>query len=129
MNRAQLMKVLVGVRERRCAGLNEAVRAALRHEQQAQAEAEAAQQALQGALVVEMEARNKLLALTDAGETFDIHLLTLREHVVSSKKEQVIQQQSQVEQRDTALTRSRQDLRSRRDKRTRNQQKIDARRE
>lgn len=120
------MKVLIGVRERRSTPLDEAVRAALRKEQLAQAEAHAAQQALVDALAAEMQERGKLVELTDAGQTFDIHLLTLREYVVSSKKEAVVQQQSQLEARNTALTQSRQDLRSRRDLRARNRQKIES---
>jgi hypothetical protein len=120
------MKVLIGVRERRRVALDEAVRAALQQEQAAQAEAQAAQQALVGALEAEAQERNKLVALTDVGQVFDIHLLMLREHVVDVRKEKVVRQQSEVEQRDTLLLQRRQDVRERRDQRSRNTQKIES---
>lgn len=126
MNRAQVMKLLIGVRERRCRALDEAVRAALRQEQAAQTEAQAAQRALVGALAAETEERGNLLALTDAGQTFDINLLMLREHVVGARKEKVVQQQSEVEQRDAVVLQREQDVRARRELRTRNTQKIES---
>jgi hypothetical protein len=126
VNRDQVLKVLIGVRERRRRALEDAVRAAQAQEQLAQSEAQAAQRALVDAVTAESRERDKMQALTAVGQTFDIHLLMLREHVVATQKEQVVQQQSQVEQRDAVLLQRRQDVSTRRNARTRNGQKIDS---
>jgi hypothetical protein len=125
-NRTRALKVLVGVRERRGRTLEEAVDAALVRQDEAHTQEQAARQALVGALAAEAGERTKLLALTDAGCTFDIHMMVLREHVAETLKGKVVLQQQDVEQCGGVVTQCTHDVRSCRGEVARNRQKVQA---
>jgi hypothetical protein len=125
MNRDKLLKLLVGKRERRERDLQDAVRQARQLEDQARSAARSAQQALDEAAAAEQQERDKLTSLTDAGQTFDIQQLMLREHVVQSKKEKVAQQQQEADRCQAEVRQRGQDVKARQADVTRNRTKID----
>ena len=124
-NRTRALKVLVGVRERRGRTLEEAVDAALEKQAEARDVEQAAQGALVDVLAAEAGERAKLLSLTDAGCTFDINTLMLREHVAETMKGKVALQQQDVERCGAVVTQCTQAVRERRGDLARNRQKVD----
>ncbi len=126
MKRDAVMQLLIGVRQRRSRALDEAVHQALRQEQAAIDGVKAAQDRLVSAVAAEARERDRLRSLTDPGQTFDVQLLLLREHLVSAEKEKVVRQQGELEQCDSALQQRRGELRARRADRARNERRIDA---
>ncbi len=124
-NRTRALKVLVGVRERRGRTLEEAVDAALAQQAEARDVEQVAQRALVDVLAAEAGERAKLLSLTDAGCTFDINTLLLREHVAETMKGKVALQQQDVERCGAAVAKCTQAVRERRSDVARNRQKVD----
>lgn len=126
MSRSRAVKVLVGVRERRERALDEAVRSAQQSVDEAQGEVQAAQQAVADAVAAEAAERARLMASTDAGQSIDVGMLTVREHLAEVMKGQVAQRQQEVERCNAALDHCRQELGERRAAVMRNRQKIEA---
>ena len=125
-NRIRSLKTLIGVRERRSRALEEAVDAALARQAEAGSQEQAARRSLVDALAAEAGEKNRLLSLTDAGQTFDIQAMILRQHVAQMMKDKVVLRQKDTERCELALTDCTQDVRTRRREVTRNGQKIDA---
>jgi hypothetical protein len=125
MNRGEVVKVLIGVRHRRVRALDDAVRDALQQERAAIEVAQSAQDKLQSAVACEARARDSLRTLTDPGQTFDVSLMLLREHLTAVEKEKVVRQQGEVDQCDAALMQRRRELGERRVERGRNLRKIE----
>jgi hypothetical protein len=125
-NRLRSLKTLIGVRERRNKALEAAVDAAVARQAEAGSQEQAAQRALVAALAAEAGEKNKLLSLTDAGRTFDVQDMILRQHVAEALKDKVVLRQQDTERCAQAVALCTQEVRTRRRDVTRNGQKIDA---
>lgn len=125
-NRLRSLKTLMGVRERRSRALDEAVKAALARQTEADHEEQAARQSLTDAVTAQAQEKNRLLSLTDAGQTFDIQAVISRQHVAELLKDKVVLRQQDTERCELALAERKQDVQTRRREVTRNGQKIDA---
>lgn len=125
-NRIRSLKTLIGVRERRNKALEQAVSVALTRQSEASQKEQAAQQSLVEAVAAETSEKDRLRSLTDAGQTFDIQAMIVRQHVAEVMKDKVALRQKDIEQCAQVLSDCTQDVRTRRRDVTRNGQKIDA---